>query len=70
MNTAEIMTAIIAPDVVLLAAVIAGWHLLRQGGGLQLKTAPAPRQAAPAKAPDAADVPAPVQEIAAGRVTT
>lgn len=58
---AAVLTAIIAPDVVLLAAVITCWYLLRQGGGLQMKTAPAPRQAAP----KSAEVAAPVQEIAA-----
>ena len=63
MNTAELMTAIIAPDIVMLAAVGAGWHLLRKGGGLQLKTPPAPRKAAPRTA----ELPAPVQEIAARR---
>lgn len=46
MNTPEILAAIIAPDAVLLAAVGAGWHLLRKGGGLQLKTPPALRKPA------------------------
>ena len=53
MSAADI--ALVAENVVLLAAIAAGWHLLRQGGGLQLKTAPAPkRQAQPAS--DAATV--------------
>ena len=55
MNPAGI--ALIAENFVLLAVIAAGWHLLRQGGGLQLKTAPAPK--APAKpTPDAATAPA------------
>jgi len=62
-NTPEILAAIIAPDIVLLAAVGAGWHLLKKGGGLQLKTAPVPRQSAPKQAGQAA----PVQEIAPRR---
>jgi len=54
MSAADI--ALVAENVVLLAAIAAGWHLLRQGGGLQLKTAPAPK--APAKPqPDTAAAP-------------
>jgi hypothetical protein len=67
-NTAELMTAILAPDIVLLAAVVAAWHLLKRGGGLQLKTAPAPRQPARKKAPKPdAEALAPVEEIAPRR---
>jgi hypothetical protein len=41
--------ALVAENAVLLAAIAAGWHLLRQGGGLQVKTPPVPkRQAQPA----------------------
>ena len=41
--------ALIAENAVILAIVAAGWHLLRQGGGLQVKTPPVPkRQAQPA----------------------
>jgi hypothetical protein len=35
--------AIVAENVVLLAVIGAGWHLLRQGGGLQVKTPPVPK---------------------------
>lgn len=46
--------ALVAENTVLLAGIAAGWHLLRQGGGLQVKTPPVPkRQAQPA-----ADAPA------------
>ena len=41
--------AVVAENAVLLAVIGAGWHLLRQGGGLQVKTPPVPkRQAQPA----------------------
>lgn len=55
MNTTAI--ALVAENFVLALAIGAGWHLLRQGGGLQVKTPPVPkRQAQPAadtaKAPD------------------
>lgn len=41
--------ALVAENAVLLATIAAGWHLLRQGGGLQVKTPPVPkRPAAPA----------------------
>ena len=42
-------------SVVLLAAIGAGWNLLRQGGGLQVKTPPVPKKAAQPAA-DAATV--------------
>jgi hypothetical protein len=48
-NTTAI--ALVAENAVLLAAIGAGWHLLRQGGGLQVKTPPVPkRQPQPADA--------------------
>lgn len=37
--------AIIAENVVILAAIGARWSLLRQGGGLQEKTPPVPKKA-------------------------
>jgi hypothetical protein len=37
--------AIIAENAVILAAVGAGWSLLRQGGGLQVKPVPVPKKA-------------------------
>jgi hypothetical protein len=42
MSAADI--AIIAENVVILAVVGGGWHLLRQGGGLQVKTPPVPKR--------------------------
>lgn len=55
------VVAIIAENAVILAIVAAGAALLRQGGGLQLKTAPPPkaearprRDTAP-KVPESAD---------------
>ena len=58
MSTATI--AVIAENVVLLAAIITGGHLFRQGGGWQFKTPPVPKQPAPpkdkpAEQPQAAD---------------
>jgi len=35
--------AVIAENVVLLAAIITGGHLFRQGGGWQFKTPPVPK---------------------------
>lgn len=74
MNTAETVTAIICLTSVPLAAIIARWNLLRQGGGLQLRTPPVPteaqvekaiaaRQGATAGKPDAR----PVNDISAKR---
>ena len=58
------ITAIIAENVILLAAIGAGWALLRQGGGLQVKPVPVPKappqQSAPPVAaadPDTAPIP-------------
>jgi hypothetical protein len=34
------VAAIIAENIVLLAGIGAGWHLLRQGGGVQVKAPP------------------------------
>lgn len=49
--------ALIAENFVLALAITAGWHLLRQGGGLQVKTPPVPkRQAQPAEAPAVEDL--------------
>jgi hypothetical protein len=43
MSTGAVLAiAIIAPDAVFLAAIAAAWNLLRQGGGLQVKTPPVP----------------------------
>ena len=47
MSTATI--AVIAENIVLLAAIITGGHLFRQGGGWQFKTPPVPKQPAPPK---------------------
>jgi hypothetical protein len=47
------ITGIIAENVVILAAIGAGWRLFRQGGGWQFKTPPVPK-AAPQPHPDAA----------------
>lgn len=44
--------AIIAENAVILAAVIIGGRLLKQGGGLQLKSAPLPKKAPQAPAED------------------
>lgn len=41
MSTATV--AVIAENVVLLAAIITGGHLFRQGGGWQMKTPPVPK---------------------------
>ena len=41
MNPSDL--AIIAENTVLLAAIGAGWHLFRQGGGWQFKTPPVPK---------------------------
>jgi hypothetical protein len=41
--------AVIAENVVLLAAIITGGHLFRQGGGWQLKTPPVPKAPAQGK---------------------
>ena len=60
MNTADI--AVIAENIVLLAAVITGYRLLRQGGGLQAKTPPVP------KAPPAPKT-APVEDLSARRAS-
>lgn len=38
------VAAIIAENTVILAGIGAGWHLLRQGGGLRLQAPPAPRK--------------------------
>ena len=50
--------AVIAENIVLLAAIITGGHLFRQGGGWQFKTPPVPKQPArpkdkPAEQPQA-----------------
>ena len=37
------LVAIIAENAVILASVGAGWALLRQGGGLQVKPVPVPK---------------------------
>ncbi len=37
------ITAIIAENVVLLAVISAGYRLLKQGGGLQVKPVPVPK---------------------------
>jgi hypothetical protein len=39
--------ALVAENAVLLAVIAAGWHLLRQGGGLQVKTPPPKKAAQP-----------------------
>ena len=39
------VVAIIAENTVILAAITARWSLLRQGGGLQVKTPPVPKKA-------------------------
>ena len=50
MSAADI--AIIAENVVILAGIAGAWHLLKQGGGLQVKTPPVPkRQPEPQQAP-------------------
>jgi len=49
------VVAIITENVVIAFAIGAGWHLLRQGGGLQVKTPPAPK--APARTQQEADKP-------------
>lgn len=49
--------AVIAENVVLLAAIITGGHLFRQGGGWQFKTPPVPK--APPKPKDDAKESAP-----------
>ena len=46
MSTATI--AVIAENVVFLAAIITGGHLFRQGGGWQFKTPPVPKTPAAA----------------------
>jgi hypothetical protein len=38
--------ALVAENAVLALAIGAGWHLLRQGGGLQVKTPPVPKRRA------------------------
>jgi hypothetical protein len=38
--------ALIAENFVLALGIAAGWHLLRQGGGLQVKTPPVPKRLA------------------------
>jgi hypothetical protein len=52
------VAAIIAENVVLLAAIGAGWRLLRQGGGVQVKAPPAQK-----KAPQATEQAASVRDI-------
>lgn len=42
MSAADI--ALLAENFVILAFIAAGWHLLRQGGGLQVKTPPVPKR--------------------------
>ena len=42
MNTTAI--ALVAENFVLALVIAAGWHLLRQGGGLQVKTPPVPKR--------------------------
>lgn len=37
------ITAIIAENVILLAAISAGYRLLKQGGGVQVKPVPVPK---------------------------
>jgi hypothetical protein len=49
--------ALIAENAVILAIVAAGWHLLRQGGGLQVKTPPVPKRQAQPAADTAAKAP-------------
>lgn len=39
------VAAIIAENIVLLAGIGAGWHLLRQGGGVQVKAPPVQKKA-------------------------
>jgi hypothetical protein len=51
--------SIIAENAVLLAAVIAGYRLLKQGGGLQVKAPPVTKKA-PGAAPDAASKTVPI----------
>jgi hypothetical protein len=55
MSAADI--AIIAENAVILAAIGAGWSLLRQGGGLQVKPVPVPK--APPKPKDEPQADAP-----------
>ena len=44
-----VTVALVAENLVFALGIAAGWHLLRQGGGLQVKTPPVPkRQAQPA----------------------
>ena len=38
-----VVIALVAENTVILAAVAAGWSLLRQGGGLQVKPVPVPK---------------------------
>ena len=43
-----VTVALVAENFVFALGIAAGWHLLRQGGGLQVKTPPVPkRQAQP-----------------------
>lgn len=49
------VAAIIAENIVLLAGIGAGWHLLRQGGGVQVKAPPVQKQA-PQETEQAANV--------------
>jgi hypothetical protein len=49
--------ALVAENTVLLAGIAAGWHLLRQGGGLQVKTPPVPKRQAQDKADAAGQAP-------------
>jgi len=60
------VAAIIAENVILLAVVGAGWHLLRQGGGLQVKAPPVPKAPAQPRQEAGADGPAEKSLRAAG----
>jgi hypothetical protein len=61
--------ALLVVGAVVIVAIICFWHLLKIGGGLQLKTPPAPTEKqlekaiAAREAVKAAEQPAPVREI-------